>query len=109
MARLRDAYNLFRNRRSEVLVVGPEGAAAFRDYWLKHRLPFVGLPDPRHEVLKRYGQQVKLFKLGRLPAQLVVDRRGQVRFVYYGHSMQDIPPNSDLLAILDELNRDEAR
>jgi peroxiredoxin Q/BCP len=34
-----------------------------RDY-----LPFIGLPDPGHRVLKLYGQEMKLFKLGRLPA-----------------------------------------
>ena len=29
---------------------------------------------------------------------------GMVRFVHYGHSMSDIPDNSELLALLDEIN-----
>jgi peroxiredoxin Q/BCP len=54
-------------------------------------------------VLKRYGQEVKLFKLGRMPAQVIVDKQGQARYVHYGHSMSDIPPNDELLAILERL------
>jgi peroxiredoxin Q/BCP len=108
MAQLRDDYDRFVKRRAVVLVVGPEKPEAFRDYWHEHRLPFVGLADPGHTVLKRYGQEVKLFKLGRMPAQIIIDRHGRVRFVHYGHAMTDIPPNDDLLAILDTLNAEAA-
>jgi peroxiredoxin Q/BCP len=86
------------------LVVGPEGAKAFSDYWKDFDLQFVGLPDPKHTVLKLYGQEVNLFKLGRMPAQLVVDKAGQVRYVHYGHSMGDIPSNAELWGILDEVS-----
>ena len=108
MAQLRNDYDEFRDRRSEVIVAGPENPAAFKAYWRKHRIPFVGLPDPKHEILKLYGQQVKLFKLGRMPAQAIVDRHSQVRFVHYGHSMRDIPVNAEILTILDSLNADDA-
>ncbi len=104
MAQLRDDYDGFVSRQGEIIVVGPEKAGAFEEYWRKHRLPFVGLPDPNHEVLKRYGQEVKLFKLGRLPAQVLVDRDGRVRYVHYGHAMTDIPANAEIFAILDQLN-----
>ena len=91
---------------AEIVVVGPENAQAFEKYWQKENLPFVGLPDPSHSVLKSYGQEVKLFKLGRMPAQVIVDKRGQARYVHYGHSMRDIPANEELLAILEELNKE---
>jgi peroxiredoxin Q/BCP len=103
MAQLRQEYPEFEKRNAVVAVVGPEGAEAFRRYWEKEALPFVGLPDPEHRVLKLFGQQVKIFKLGRMPAQVIVDREGVARFVHYGHSMADIPKNSELLAILDTL------
>ena len=74
-------------RDAEVVVVGPEGAEAFANYWDREELPFVGLPDPEHTVLKLYGQQIKLFKLGRMPAQVVVDLNGTARYVHYGKSM----------------------
>ena len=74
------------------MVVGPEDAEAFAAYWGKNDLPFVGLPDPEHSVLKLYGQEIKLFKFGRMPAQVLVDKAGIARFVHYGHDMTDIPP-----------------
>ena len=85
------------------MVVGPENEAAFRDYWHKNDLPFIGLPDPKASVLKQYGQEVNLFKLGRMPAQVVISRDGIARFVHYGHSMTDIPSNAELLQILAAL------
>jgi len=107
MAQLRREYDRFLERDAEIIVVGPEGQRAFADYWRKEDLPFVGLPDPKHTVLKLYGQEVNLFKLGCMPTQVVVDKTGQARYVHYGHSMSDIPPNEELLALLDGLNRGE--
>ncbi len=104
MAQLRQDYGEFVARDAEIVVVGPEDAEAFERYWTQENLPFVGLPDPKNSVLKLYGQEVKLFKLGRMPAQVLVDKQGTARDVHYGHSMSDIPPNEELLALLDELN-----
>ncbi|MEI2622953.1 MAG: hypothetical protein V9G23_02875 [Giesbergeria sp.] len=67
-------------------------------------LPFIGLPDPKASVLKLYGQEVNLFKLGRMPAQVLIDKAGIARYVHYGHSMSDIPENEELLALGKELN-----
>jgi len=103
MAQLRQDNIEFEKRQTEVVVVGPEDAKAFEDYWRKHDLPFIGLPDPNASVLKLYGQEVNLFKLGRMPAQVIVDRAGIARFVHYGHAMSDIPENSELLQLLDQL------
>ena len=72
-------------------MVGPEKADAFAKYWEKESLPFIGLPDPKHSVLDLYGQEVKILKLGRMPAQILVDTSGSIRFVHYGSSMSDIP------------------
>jgi len=107
MAQLRRDYDEFIKRDAEVIVIGPENKEAFAKYWEKESLPFVGLPDPGHTVLKLYGQEVDLFKMGRMPAQVIVERAGQARYVHYGHSMSDIPPNEDLLALIDELNQEE--
>ena len=104
MAQLRQDYREFESRKTRVVVVGPEDEQAFAAYWQSHDLPFTGLPDPRASVLKLYGQEVNLFKLGRMPAQVIVDTEGMARFVHYGHSMVDIPENNELLRLLDELN-----
>ena len=84
----------------EVLVVGPEKAYAFRKYWEKEALPFIGLPDPDHSVMGLYGQEVKIFKLGRMPAQMLIDKSGIVQYVHYGSSMADTPGISEIEAVL---------
>ena len=104
MAQLRQDYQEFVNRQTQVLVVGPENASAFAAYWGENNLPFTGLPDPSASVLRLYGQEVNLFKLGRMPAQVIVDKTGMARFVHYGHSMSDIPENAEVLALLDQIN-----
>jgi peroxiredoxin len=107
MAQLRQDYAEFVARNAEVVVVGPDSEDAFKEYWRKENLPFVGLADPTHAVAKRYGQEVKLLKYGRLPAMMVIDKQGAVRYQHYGESMQDIPRSGEILAILDQLNREE--
>jgi len=103
MAQLRQDFVEFEKRQTTILVVGPEDASAFARYWKKNNLPFIGLPDPAHSVLKSYGQEINLFKLGRMPAQVLVDKTGAARYVHYGHSMSDIPENTELLNMLDGL------
>ena len=106
MAQLRDDHQKFVEMDTVIIVVGPEDAEAFQVYWTENDLPFIGLPDPTHTVLKRYGQEVKLFKFGRMPAMVLIDRSGLARFVHYGHSMSDIPDNQDVLETLAEINRE---
>lgn len=104
MAQLRQDFAEFKARDTKIIVVGPEDADAFQSYWSKNGLPFIGLPDSKVTVLKLYGQEVNLFKLGRMPAQVIVDKTGVARYAHYGHSMSDIPENSELIALLDEIN-----
>jgi peroxiredoxin Q/BCP len=104
MAQLRLDYEKYIERQTVIVVVGPEDAKAFARYWSQNRLPFVGLPDPKHRVLKLYGQEIKLFKYGRMPAQVLVDKAGDARFVHYGDNMSDIPSNEEILGLIDGLN-----
>ena len=104
MAQLRQDYQEFVDRDAEIVVVGPDNEQAFRDFWRKEELPFVGLADPAHTVAKRYGQEVKLLKLGRMPALMVIGKDGVVAYRHYGGAMSDIAPNHKILAKLDVLN-----
>ena len=109
MAQLRQDYQEFVDRDAEVVVVGPDSEQAFKDYWQKEELPFVGLADPTHAVAKRYGQEVKLLKWGRMPALMVIGKDGEVAYKHYGGSMSDIPPNPQILSILDGLNQEASQ
>lgn len=105
MAQLRQDFAQFEATDTAIMIVGPENAAAFRLYWQASNMDgFIGLPDPKHRVLKLFGQEVNLFKLGRMPAMVIVDKAGVVRFAHYGHEMSDIPANADVLATLHDIN-----
>jgi peroxiredoxin Q/BCP len=104
LARLRDGYVEFTARNAEVLAIGPDSPEKFINFWEKHALPFPGLPDPHGQVSKVYKQEVNLFKLGRMPLNTVVDRRGLIRYIHYGYSMSDIPDNESLLQVIEALN-----
>ena len=104
MSQLRDDYKKISETGTDVIVVGPEKPNAFNRYWKKNKLPFFGLPDPRHKVLKLYGQQIKIFKFGRMPAQAIIDKNGIVKYIHYGKSMSDIPSTEEILEKIEEIN-----
>jgi len=106
MAQLRQDYDKFIARDSIVLVVGPDTQEDFQEYWAKYELPFIGLPDPGNHVADLYGQQVKFLRAGRMPAMMVIDKIGHIRFQHYSDSMRDIPSNQSILIILDKLNQE---
>ena len=107
MAQLRRDYQNFIELETEILVVGPDDKAAFIDYWNKHDLPFIGLPDPDHRVSNIYGQEVKLLQMGRMPAQVLIDKSGRIRYRHLGNSMSDITDNRKILVLLDAINQEE--
>ena len=97
----------FTARDAVILAVGPDILEAFQRYWQTEKLPFTGLPDPEHRVADLYGQETKIFKLGRMPALMLIDKKGQIRYQHYGDSMSDIPENQLVLALLDKMNTSE--
>jgi peroxiredoxin Q/BCP len=40
-----------------------------------------------------------------MPAQIIIDKEGIVRFVHYSNSMSDITENEEILKILDDLEQ----
>ena len=108
MAQLRQNHQEFVKRNAEVFAIGPENEKTFTNWWHKHKMPFTGIPDPKHTIATLYGQQVKLFRLGRMPELVVVDKEGNMRFKHQGKAMSDIPSNEEILSLLDDLNKEKA-
>jgi peroxiredoxin len=106
MAQLRQDYQKFVERNTEILAVGPEDADGFKKWWTEHQMPFTGIPDPKHELAKLYSQEFKIFKGGRLPALVVIDRDGKIRLMHYADLPSDIPADEEILALLDKLNQE---
>ena len=101
---MRDGYGEFTERETEILAIGPDKLEKFVRYWQENKVPYPGLPDPNKQVSKLYKQEVNLFKLGRMPLNAVVDRKGFIRYIHHGYNMSDIPDNETLLGVIDELN-----
>lgn len=94
----------FTARDAVIITIGPDGPKSFQRYWTSENLPFIGLPDPQHKVADLYQQEWKLFKLGRIPALLLIDKQGRIRYQHYSDSMSDIPENRLVLAMLEKMN-----
>ena len=103
MMQLHQDMEAFNERDTIIVTIGPENAEAFKNFFAKNGYTYYGLPDENLTVLKMYGQQVKLFKFGRMPAQMLIDKNGILRFVHFGHDMQDIPSNEEILTLIDAL------
>ncbi|HSN94256.1 MAG TPA: redoxin domain-containing protein, partial [Anaerolineaceae bacterium] len=86
MAQLRDASDEYAKSDTMVLIVAPEPPEAFQEMWKTENIPFVGLPDQGFSVQKTYGKQAGLFKLGRVPTQVLIDKQGIIRYVHFGHA-----------------------
>ncbi len=102
---MRQDYCEFQERGVEIIALGPDGPNAFRKYWQEEAIPFIGCADIRSKVADQFHQEVNLFKLGRMPAIMVIDKEGQIRYRHYGDSMADIPANTEILKIIDELEK----
>lgn len=104
MAQVRQDYQLFVEADTEVIAVGPDSLADFKKFWEVGNMPFIGLADPEHQAAKLYDQEVTLLKFGRIPAQMIIDKAGVVRYAHYAKSMADIPENDEILQLLKEIN-----
>lgn len=107
MAQLRQNYDHIVQMDAVVLVVGPENVDAFKAYWESNNLPFIGLPDPDHLIADLYGQKVNWLKLGRMPAMMIIDKKGEIRHSHYGGSMQDIVSLETVFSILQSISEEE--
>lgn len=103
MMQLHQDYDKFVKKDTVIVAIGPENANSFKNYWEENSLKFYGIPDEKHSVLKLYGQKVNIFKLGRMPAQMLVDKAGMLRYIHFGHSMADIPENSEIFDLIDNM------
>ena len=103
MVQLHHDYEKFEAKDTKIVAIGPDNSGEFQEFWEKNNIQFYGIPDTDHTVSNLYGQEVNLLKLGRMPAQMIVDKQGILRYVHYGKSMKDIAENDEILKFIDEL------
>ena len=104
MMQLHQDYEKFLDNDTEIIIIGPEKKEKFKAFWEENGYNFYGIPDKNKKVLGLYGQQIKLLKLGRMPAQMLIDKKGFLKYIHYGHSMKDIPENHEIFDLINQLD-----
>lgn len=106
LAQLRQDYPRFQALETEVLVIASDTQGNARSYFQRNELPFPGLVDETHATYNLYDVQSRLLSLGQRPGLFIVDKSGVVRYAYVGTQQWEIPPNSEVLAQLEILEKD---
>ena len=78
-----------------------ENAKKMEEKYAKGRYPV--FYEESKKVADMLHQQVILHKFGRMPALLVVDKKGIIQYAHYGGSMKDIPKNVEIFEVLKNL------
>jgi peroxiredoxin len=78
-----------------------ENAKKMEEKYAKGRYPV--FYDESKKVADMLHQEVIIHKFGRMPALLVVDKKGIIQYAHYGDSMRDIPKNVEIFEVLRNL------
>jgi peroxiredoxin len=100
---LRDDYERFTGFGAEVLAISAEPAQRSEAYLRSHPLPYPTLVDAEHEVFDAYDVTSRMISLGQRPGLFVIDAEGVVRFEEIGAQQYNIPPNEQVLKVLESL------
>lgn len=100
MLQLQEDYEKFLNKNIRILAVCPENEDKVISFKEKNNISFDLLPDNTHEIAKRYSQQFRILKLGRMPAQIILNKDLNKVFEHYSDNMKDIIKNEEILAEL---------
>ncbi len=98
MVQLHQDFLKFEERKIKVVVVCPEKATGIEKFLAKEPVDFDLIGDEDHQLADEYGQQVKVFKLGRMPSQILLDNQENKIFEHHGNTMMDIVENEEILA-----------
>jgi peroxiredoxin Q/BCP len=100
---LRDDYDRFTALGAEVLAISAEPAKRSEAYLRSHPLPYPTLVDEEHTVFDAYDVTSRLMSLGQRPGLFVIDADGVVRFEEVGAQQYNIPPDEQVLKVLESL------
>jgi peroxiredoxin len=85
-----------------IIVDQLENAKQLEEKYAKGKYPVYY--DPDKKVSKLLNQEVILHKMGRMPAMLILDKKGIIQYAYYSDSMSDIPKNEEVFEVLRKID-----
>jgi peroxiredoxin len=106
MAQLRRDAESFNARQAVILVISPDRPEQIQEYWQHEKFPFPGFSDVDNQVASLFRQQADLYRKGRLPSVVILDRESRIRYRHDGASPPDIPSTETLLSELDRINQE---
>lgn len=98
---MRRDYDKYLALDAELLVIGHQDMATCQAYFRNNELPFPGLVDEAYSVYQQFDVQSKAVSLGQRPGLFIIDKAGTVRFAYVGWQQWEIPPNNEVLEMLE--------
>jgi peroxiredoxin len=104
---LRDDYERFTALGAEVLAISAESPVRSEAYLRSNPLPYPTLVDADHAVFDTYEVTSRLISLGQRPGLFVIDPGGVVRFEEVGAQQYNIPPNEQVLEVLESLRQSD--
>ncbi|MEJ2487043.1 MAG: redoxin domain-containing protein [Anaerolineales bacterium] len=102
MEQLRQDVDQFTALDSEIVVIAPDTLENAQRYFEQNPIPFTALVDETRMVYQLFDVQSKIISLGQRPGLFIIDKDGIVRFTFIGMQQWEIPPNSQVLEILQE-------
>ena len=98
-----EQYQRFVEAGAEVLAVVYDSMERARQYFSDHNIPFMCLIDSNREVFDRYQVDNKLISLGQRPGLFIIDREGVVQFAHVGWQQWEIPDDSLVLEVCEDV------
>ena len=101
--RLGDDFEKFKEFNAVLFAILPDDFENARKFEADFAKKFPIYYDAKKKVNKMLRQEVKPLKLGRMPALLIINKKGIIKYAYYSDSMEDIPANEELFEVLKTL------
>ena len=101
--RLGDDIEKFKEFNTVLYAILPDDFESAKKFEANYAKRFPIYYDAKKKVNKLLKQEVKTLKLGRMPALLIIDKQGIIRYAYYSDAMYDIPTNEEIFEILKTL------
>ncbi|PIE97620.1 MAG: thioredoxin peroxidase [Treponema sp.] len=98
MMQLHQDIQKFEAKKIRRVVICPDKLDSIKKFTEKNTLSFDLIVDSDHLLADKYGQEVKVLKLGRMPSQLLLDKQENLIFKHYANSMSDIVDNAVILS-----------
>lgn len=101
MVQLHQDIAKFNKANIQVVAICPEDTDKIEKFIAGQPLDFTLIADPKHQLADQYNQQVKLLKLGRMPAQILIDQNRQKLLEHHAKNMADIVDNNTVIHALN--------